>query len=41
MDDDQLLDYEEEQMETVETADKAENGAAGDAKKMKVSNFCF
>jgi hypothetical protein len=33
---DQLLDYEEDQDETMESADKAENGGAADAKKTKV-----
>jgi len=35
MEDDQLLDYEEENEEQMETADKAENGGAPDAKKAK------
>lgn len=35
MEDDQLLDYEEEHEETMEVADKAENGGPPDPKKMK------
>ncbi|CAD5226157.1 unnamed protein product [Bursaphelenchus okinawaensis] len=35
MDEDQLLDYEEEQEEAVDAAEKPENGSGADTKKMK------
>lgn len=37
MDDDQLLDYEEEQDETMEAVEKADSGGISDAKKAKVT----
>lgn len=39
--DEQLLDYEDEQEETVDAAEQIENGVAGDAKKIKVRIFVF
>ena len=39
MEDDQLLDYEEEQEEPMELADKIENGSPPEPKKPKVNNF--
>jgi hypothetical protein len=38
MDDEQLLDYEEEQEETMESADKTENGGPPNATKAKATH---